>query len=35
MEVVRQQAEEYLRVKRTDDEEWKKQLFDWSNNNQQ
>jgi formylglycine-generating enzyme required for sulfatase activity len=31
MELVRKQAEEYLKVKRTDDELWKKQLFDWSN----
>lgn len=34
MEVVRQQAEEYLKVKRTDDELWKKQLFDWGNSQQ-
>ncbi|MDD2465146.1 MAG: SUMF1/EgtB/PvdO family nonheme iron enzyme [Desulfobulbus sp.] len=34
LEVVRQQAEEYLKVKRTDDELWKKQLFDWSSNQQ-
>lgn len=28
--LIRQQVEEYLKVKRTDDELWKKQLFDWS-----
>ncbi|MGD9947590.1 MAG: formylglycine-generating enzyme family protein [Desulfobulbus sp.] len=32
--LVRQQAEEYLKVKRTDDELWKQQFFDWSSRQQ-
>ncbi|WP_448873985.1 formylglycine-generating enzyme family protein [Desulfobulbus propionicus] len=34
LELVRKQTEEYLKVKRTDDELWKKQFFDWSGGRQ-
>ena len=34
LRLVQQQADAYLKVKRTDDELWKKQLFDWSGSQQ-